>query len=179
MPKKANKKINKKKLLIFLIILCIVIIIISIIILQILGMKPKKNTSAMVVPFSAILFEEEYTGEIPESTFYKELYTISDYLSNLSKDLKKQSDLEKNYKKRKNELEGNLGIEELLEFKDLANYLKAHDVSETELAYCSYERNSLVKNTYYSDFGMKFVYKNEQEIELKVKFLNKRYEEIC
>ena len=166
-------KINKKKVLITLIILCIIIIIITIILLQILK-KDTKKTLTTVIPFSAILFEEEYIGEIPKETFYEKLYTISEYLPELSKDIKKTSKLEKYYKKRKDELEENLGIENLSEFKDVANYLKEHDISETKFAYCSYERHSLVTNVYYSDLILKFIYKNEQELTFKIKLLNKK-----
>lgn len=168
-----KKKINKKKLLKVIIILSILLIFLILLVLQLLKDRPG-DINPKIIPFSAIQFEEQYIGEIPKETFYEKLYIISEYLPKLSKDLKKASNLEKYYKKRKDRLEENLGIEKLSEFKELAEYLKQHDISETEYAYCSYERNSLVTNVYYSDMVMKFVYKNKQELTFKIKLLNKK-----
>lgn len=168
-----KKKINKKKLLKVIIILSIFLIALIILVLQLLKDRPG-DINPKVIPFSAILFEEEYIGEIPKETFYEKLYIISEYLPKLSNDIKKTSNLDKYYKKKKDKLEENLGIEKLSEFKEIANYLKEHDISETEYAYCSYERNSLVTNVHYSDLNLKFVYKNKQELTFKIKLLNKK-----
>ncbi len=132
----------------------------------------KEYLDGKMIPQGISSFEREYTGEIDRSIFYEQLYSISVYLPDLVADLKEITNIEDYYSENKDDIKKYIGIDNSIDFAEFVDYLNNYDISEDEINYCVYEKETIINYDEYSTFKMIFNYKNCGDIEFTVKLLN-------
>lgn len=182
-----KKKNNRKRLLIILIIVIIILMVLLIVwaklkkansnesFRQIDYEKEQKRIeeyfSDKVVPQGIYDFTMEYGGDVNRNDMYRQLYAITKYLPDLSKDLQ-ENDASKYYEKNKEYIESCLGIDSEGEYDRLVDYLKKNDLSDATLEYCAYQKGSLTQIGNYWYFYMEFKYQNHDKITFYMRVLN-------
>jgi hypothetical protein len=182
----AKRNLKKKKIIIVLILICIIIVIFSLVELNknikfrneesLEGKSDseiyKEYVSNRVIPQNIYEFSRNYTGNVSRDELYKQLYQISKYLPKLCKELK-ATDATKYFNENTELIKEYLGITKVDDFISFAEYIEENDVSGKDFEYCTYEEESLIKDSIYWDFYIGFKYSDMEAVKFKMKILNK------
>lgn len=131
----------------------------------------KEYLQDRVVPQGIYQFTKKYKGEVTREILYERLNIVTQYLTDLSKEIDGK-DIEQFYDANTEQILEYLGIDNKNDFVNICKVINERNIKDTTFKYCVIGEEDFEIQGGYTKFYIDFCYENETKIKLQMHLSN-------